>query len=186
MSIPSQLRTLLTLACIVAMSSCLSAQDEAKGKKKKNNRQKQATNQMMRGFNKLDLTDEQKKEMQAVIKENYSKIVEAQKKVDGVLSPEQRKARKDAWAKAKKEGVKGRKATEMVNKELGLTEEKMKEYNDAQKAMNGVRAEIRKLLMAKLTDEQRASMQKGKKGKGKGKAKGKKKKDDASEQSADK
>lgn len=166
----------LTLAFLVA-ANCM-AQDETKtsnpkAKKAAERAVKNATTQMMKAFDAAKLTDEQKEKAAAIIKKHAPNVMAARKAQDSLLSDEQKAKRKTAVAKAKEDGAKGNKATAAGLAALGLSDDEMKKFKEANKKVTAASAKMKEAISALLTDEQKAAMPKRKKGKG-----GKKKKKD--------
>ncbi len=83
-------------------------------------------------------------------KASAEKIKAAEEKVG--LTPEQKKARTEAQAKAKADGKTGKEAKEAVDAAMKLTDEQ----KAAQKEVDELRAGLRKEAMALLTAEQKA------------------------------
>lgn len=176
-------KALLALALIVGLTATSFAQDTDKKMKKQLERVAKSTaGQLMKFYEPAKLTDEQKESAMAVIKKHAKKIMEARKAQDGVLTADQKTARKEAIAAAKKEGVKGNKVFKAGFDAMKLSEEEAKKFDEARKKVGEVMDGIKKAINEELTDEQKkAVMSKGKKGKGKGKGKkgkGKDKKED--------
>ena len=176
-----------SLALAVMMAATCVAQDTDKKKDQKADKAKaraikNTTAQMMKAFSKANLTDEQKEKATAIVEKHIASLIDARKAQDALLTDEQKKSRTEAVAKAKEDGTKGNKLNVIGTKAMGLSKEKMKEYNAAKKKVNGVTAKMREAITALLTDEQKAAMPK------KGARKGKKKKadGDGAEKGADK
>ena len=174
----------LTLALVVSVT-CFAQDNDKKAKKANERAVKNTTTQMMKFFAKANLTDEQKEKATAVITKHVGDLMAARKAQDSMLTAEQKKARTEAIAKAKKDGAKGGKLAAVGTKALGLSEEDMKKYNAAKKKVNDINMKMREAIMAMLSDEQKAALPKrggakkgAKKGGKKGGKKGKKKADD--------
>ncbi len=155
-------------------STSLVAQD-AKGKKKKGGDQTPpAVAQLQKQLDGLDLNDEQKAKVKEIVAQHTTKIADAQKKVTALLTPEQRKARQEAAAKAKADGKKGKEAADAVNAALNLSADDKAKLDAANKEAADVVAEMRKAVAGVLTDAQKEKAGLNAPA-GKGKAKGKKK-----------
>ena len=159
----------LTLAFLVA-ANCM-AQDETKtsnrAKKATERAIKNTTTQMMKAFEKANLTDEQKEKAQEIIAKHVPDVMAARKAQDSLLSDEQKAKRKEAIAKAKEDGAKGAKTAAAGIEAMGLSEEELKEFTAAKKKVTLANAKIKDAIMALLTKEQMVAMpaKKGKKGK---------------------
>ena len=115
----SQLVVCLSLAFLVAAPVSAGDKDK-KGDAKKTEAKKDAgkqkgkavanrpslAEQTVKRFAKAELTEEQTKQIQDLAAQFEPKITEANKKLAALISPEQKKARQEALAKAKKEGKK--------------------------------------------------------------------------------
>ncbi len=167
----------LALVCAFALAIFTgqsSAQDEEKKNKRGNN---QLVKNLLRPFAKAELTDEQKEKAQALIKKNSESLVALQKDLNGMLSNDKRKARREAQKKAKEQGLKGKKAAEFIWKEIGIDEATVKKIQEKSKAFNQARVKLQREIYAMLNDDQKSKVKaRGIKGGGKGKGKGKKKK----------
>ena len=115
---------------------------------------------------KAELTEEQTKQIQDLAAQYEPKFAEANKKVAALISPEQRKARREALAQAKKEG---KKPSEVITA-FKLTPEQ----GEAQKQLAKVRKEFNGKVMALLTVEQKEKIRPPRKGGAKKPAAGKK------------
>ncbi|MGV3608019.1 MAG: hypothetical protein ACO1RA_16545 [Planctomycetaceae bacterium] len=115
----------------------------------------------------ITLSDEQKTKVQAVYDEFQGKFKEAQSKVDGALTGEQKKARAEATKSAKEAGKKGKELQAAALEAMKLTDDQKKGLDEAQKHLNEVRANFEKSLKDILTDEQKGKVKLGggKKGK---------------------
>ncbi|MEL7496503.1 MAG: hypothetical protein AAFN77_02765 [Planctomycetota bacterium] len=172
-------KVMLAFAMMLGLVATSFAQDADKKQDKQLERVvKNTAGQLMKFYAPAKLTDEQKKSAMAVIKTHAKKIMELRKAQDKLLSDEQKKARKEAIAKAKEEGVKGQKMFEVGFKAMELSEEEKKAFDKARKSSTELMTKIKSEINKELTEEQVASLKKGKGKKGgqKGK-KGKKKKD---------
>lgn len=151
----------LTLAFLVA-ANCM-AQDETKtsnprAKKATERAIKNTTTQMMKAFEKANLTDEQKEKAQAIIAKHVPKVMAARKAQDGLLSDEQKAKRKEAIAKAKEDGAKGNKVAAVGIKAMGLSDEELEKFNAAKKKVTQANGKIKNAIMALLTKEQKTAM----------------------------
>ena len=132
------------------------AEGEAKkAEAKKGNRgQKRASlaEQTLKRYAALELSDEQKKQIQEIAAEFQPKLTEAQKKYQALVPADQRKARQEAIAKAKSEG---KKRAEVVTA-FKPTEEQaaaQKQVREVQQAFNAKVNEV-------LTKEQKQALRK--------------------------
>ncbi len=170
-------RFVLSLVLALCIATVASAQDETKKKNKKKKGDPAAklvtslTKQMMKTFDAVSLTDEQKEKATAIIKEHAPSFSEAKKAVDTLLSDEQKTARSDAQKKARADGIKGKEAAKALQAALKMSDEDLAAFKEASKKPQAVNSKIRKAIAALLTDEQKALMPQKGKGKGKGKKK---------------
>lgn len=129
-------------------------QPEAKKGAKRANRQKQASlaEQTLAKLADLQLSEEQKNQIKQIAAEFEPKLKEAQKKNRALVPQEQRKARREAIAKARAEGKKPAE----IRTAFKPTEEQaaaQKAVREIQQAFNGKVNEV-------LTKEQRQSLRK--------------------------
>lgn len=106
----------------------------------------------------IELSDEQKKKVEELKKEYGPKLKEAQEKVDGLLSADQRKAQEDARRNLKKEGKDRKDARAAIEESLKLTDEQKKTYVDANKSVAELQKTIRTKMLDLLTAEQKSKI----------------------------
>lgn len=167
-------RVALALLLVVGLVATSTAQDaDKKGKKQMERAVKNTANQLMKFYGPAKLTDEQKEKAMEVIKTHAKKLMELRKAQDGLLTDEQKAARKEAMAKAKKDGLKGQKMTAAAFKAMNLSDEEKKKFDEARKSVTDHMNKMKEAINANLSEDQLASIKKkgGKKGKGKGKGK---------------
>lgn len=153
------LRNLAVVAIVaaIAVPSLALAQKAEKGeKKKKGDGAPTAVAQLKKQLGALDLTEEQKKKLHDIMAEYSPKLAEAQKAASEALTPEQRKARQEAAAKAKSDGLKGKAAQEAVAKAINLTGDQKEKADKAEAHLRELVGEMRKAVSGVLTDEQKA------------------------------
>lgn len=177
----ARMHFLATLLLVGLVATGVSAQDEDKAAKRKKGQKKGVakylTNQVMRPFAKVEMTNEQKEKATAIVNEHKADFAATMKEINMVMTKELKEKQKEAQKKARAEGLKGKQAREFVTKALELSEEKVKELNAARKKQTELMTKIRKSIHEKvLTDEQKPNVKLG--GRGKGKGKKKKKTDD--------
>lgn len=150
------LKTGLILAVAVSTVSihAASAQETAKkGRAKK--KASGAANPVFAIPSEITLSAEQQEKLDAIKKEQGPKIAELTTKVDSILTGEQKSARKEANAKAKSEGKKGKEARAMVEEALKLTDEQKKQRAEFQPELAKLQKSIKEQIYAILTDEQK-------------------------------
>ncbi|MCR9118235.1 MAG: Spy/CpxP family protein refolding chaperone [bacterium] len=147
-------RSLVVLALAVAVASPIFAADKKKeeGKKKKPAASAMVLKQAMNRFKKVELSDEQKAKIEKLAADWAPKVAEARKAAN--LKPEQMKARREAMAKAKADGLKGKEAAKAVAAALNLSDEQQATMKKAA----GVMKEFNAAVMGVLTDEQKAKL----------------------------
>lgn len=111
-------------------------------------------------INRLNLSEEQKGKVEALRKEYEPKLAEGRAKLDGILTPEQKKAQKEAIAKAKEAGKTGRELFEASRNAVQLTEEQQKQMKEVRTHIAELQHQIREKIMGLLTDEQKAELRK--------------------------
>lgn len=130
------------------------AQD-AKKDRKKGGKGADPTANIKKSLESVDLTSEQKEQIDKIIAEHGPKVKAATDKVNASLTDEQRKARNEAQKAAKAAGKKGREANEEALAAMKLTDEQKKAFDDANKAQQEAQAALRKAVSEVLTPEQR-------------------------------
>ena len=155
----------LALLAVVAVSLSAADKEARKGKK----RQAKAVEKLFELPASIELTAEQQEKV-AKLKEQYApKLAESQKKINAIVSADQRKAQQEAEKAAKAAGKKGREAREEGIAALKLSPEEKAKYEQARSEQQQIQNEARTALRAVLTPEQKAELP----GRGKGKGKGK-------------
>jgi len=163
------LKGLLVLTLAVLIATPAMAAD--KKKKKKKGRKAPVAVKVPKG---IELTADQKKQVAAINKEFGPQLAAVTKKINTVITPEQRKARNAANKKAKADGVKGKARNAAIQAALNLSDEQKEQMKVLTKERQAVQKAARAKFVEILTDEQKAKLPKKKKGKKK-----KKKKKDA-------
>ena len=161
------IRYVLATVAMVALAVPLHAEDadkaaakQAKGAAKKQN----GALDMVFVFPKVvEPTDEQKTKLAALRTELGPKLLEAQKATAAVLTPEQRKIRRETTKANKDAGLKGKEARAAVMAALKLTDDQKKALETAEKTQAEVRKGIDEKILALLTDEQKAKVAEAKK-----------------------
>ena len=159
-------RSATALLVVVFLASVAHAQ-QGERKTKGGNRTPNPVAQLQRQLDELNLSDDQKAKVQDVLKVHTPKIEAAQKKMDETMTPEQRKARSDAMAKARSDGKKGRELVQAGSDAVKQTAEERAKFEEAQKVSQAAVADMRKAVMAVLTPEQQAKLTPARKGKNK-------------------
>jgi Spy/CpxP family protein refolding chaperone len=167
-------RTLLTVALAACIISPLAAADDAKKKDKKKGG-KRRTAQVVRVPKTVELTADQTKQVAAINKEFAPKFMELQKKLRGILSEDQRKARTATFKANREAKLKGKEAKKALDAALNLTDEQAKQMAEVQKELGAIRKEAGQKFFALLTPEQKKLARPARKG---GKKKTDKKKTD--------
>jgi hypothetical protein len=164
---PLLVKTLI-VGCLMGLVSIGLAQNENKKKGKKN--KADATSKLRDKLASAELGEELTAKVKKIIDDNAEKLNELQAKVDGVLTADQRAARKAAQKAGQDAGKKGKALQAEVTAAMKLTDEQKTKLDEATAALNSARAEMNKAINALLSDEEQQKL--GTKG-GKG---GKKKK----------
>src|SRR5690349_1097958 len=102
-------KTMISACLLFAVTLSAGAADEAKETKAKK-KQSGAANPVFNIPKEITLTEEQQAKLDEIKKEQGPKIAELTAKIDSVLTAEQKSARKEAAAKAKGDGKKGKEA----------------------------------------------------------------------------
>lgn len=160
------LKGLVVFALAIVLAAPLMGADEKKPKGEKKEKPSpgaQLVKQAMGRLKNIDLNAEQKEKIEKIAAEWAPKIMEA-RKASG-MSPEQAKARREAMAKAKADGLGRKEAAEAVNAAVKLTDEQKEQLGKVRELSQG----FQKAVAGVLSEEQRAKL-----GGGRKKAEGKK------------
>jgi len=106
----------------------------------------------------IELNEEQKKKVEELKKEYGPKLKEAQEKLDGLLSADQKKAQEEARRNLKKEGKDRKDARAALEESLKLTEEQKKSYAEATKSVAELQKTIRTKMLDLLSADQKAKI----------------------------
>jgi len=104
----------------------------------------------------VQLTDEQKTKLEEVKKEYAPKLDAVDAKIGVVITPERKKARDEAMAKAKADGKKGKELQEAGLAALNLPAEDQAKLKEAMAERAKVMKEVNEKKMSLLTDDQKA------------------------------
>jgi hypothetical protein len=143
----------LSLVLSVMICGYASAEDKP-GKKKKGDALPPLLAQVQESVSTLELKEEDKTKIKTIIDEFKPKFVEQQKKMEGNLTDEQKKASKEAMEKAKADGKKGKDLKLAVEESVKLTDEQKQAKTEAAKAGKELTTELKKSLSAVLNEEQ--------------------------------
>lgn len=167
-------KTILGLA-FAMLCTTVTAADDAPAKKKKGNRGRNApAAQLLKQLKDVELTDEQKTQIQALAKKSMGDLQAARKEAG--ITPEVMKKRAEAMKELRASDKKPADVVKAANEAAGLTESQVAFF----KKQTEQRAALLKGAVALLTEEQKAKLPKrmtqarGKQGAGKGTGKRKK------------
>lgn len=152
-----KISTVVALAMVFALVAQVQAQDEKKQKKGGNRGQGQvfAIGQLNKSLAKAELTEEQQAKIKAIVAKHREGLAELTKARRAIINQEVNKKMQTARKAAAAEGKKGRELQEIVNKAAGLSEEDLKKFGEVQKKLNAASMELKKAVVAVLTDEQK-------------------------------
>jgi hypothetical protein len=148
-------------AMILFLATSLIAADEAKPKKGK----KAKAAPVSAAFklpNGITLTADQQAKLDELKTQYATKLADAEKKISDVYTEEQRTQQTAARRDAMAAGKKGKELKAAVDAAVKLTDEQQKKLADAQKDQKQLTKEVRKQVVAMLSDEQKQQL-KGKK-----------------------
>jgi acetyl esterase/lipase len=103
----------------------------------------------------IEFSPEQRAKVEAIRKQFAPKLAENQQKWNGIITPEQQQAQREAFRKAREAGKEGRELRAAADAAVKLTAEQQKQRADIQAERIQLQLEIRTQLTALLTDEQR-------------------------------
>ncbi len=145
-------KTLLSLALALVVSTGAMAADEKKPERKKGAPAASAV-QVPKD---VELSAEQKEKLAAVNKEYATKLADATKERDGILTEDQKKAQQTAAKEAREKMLKGKDAKAALDAALKLTDEQKGKFEKAQAKLVEVRTEALKKFAESLSAEQKA------------------------------
>lgn len=151
----------LCLSICVGLTMTVSAQE--KGKKKAAARLPTASTQAFSLPKEIELTTEQKAKLEELKKELTPKLDEAQKKLDSLFTDDQKKARLDAFTKARAEGKKAKDLKAAYESAVTLTDEQKKQVAAAQKEVDALVKSAREKMVSLLNEEQKSKIKGAKK-----------------------
>jgi Spy/CpxP family protein refolding chaperone len=108
----------------------------------------------------LDLTDAQKAKIEEIKKEFGPKLKAAQEKQDSILTEEQKKARAEAFQKARESGQGFQNMRETLEKALNLSDSQKKDMEAARTAFAELSRAILEKVTPLLTPEQKEKLEK--------------------------
>lgn len=146
----------ICLAGVLALAICAAAeaQDAQAGKQGKKAKAK-ATPAAFVLPAEITLSAEQQGKLDELKQQYETKLADAQQKVNGVFTAEQKAARKAARKDAVAAGKKGKELSAAVEAAVQLSDEQKANLAAAQKEARKLQAEVRKQVVALLTDEQK-------------------------------
>ena len=161
------LRAAVSLGLMVAVTLSATPAEAAKEGKGKKKGADGANSPVFAIPKEITLTAEQQAKLDEIKKEQGPKISELTKKIDSLLTDEQKAARKEAAAKAKAEGKKGKEAAAAIDEALKLTDDQKKLRAEVQPELAKLQKSIKEQIHGLLTEEQKAhyKVPKGKKAK---------------------
>jgi Spy/CpxP family protein refolding chaperone len=152
----------MTLILVVALLiACpVLAQEKEKKKGRRGGGQPGGAAMVNRLLEGVSLTDEQKTKIADVNKDFDAKVAEARKKLDDILTPEQKKARADAEKAAKDAGKSDREVRTAAREAVKLTDEQQPKFREAMREVGGLERQRVEKVMEALTPEQKEQVQK--------------------------
>lgn len=130
----SFLSKLLVAGCALSIFAAVFAAQDSQGQEKKKKKGSPAA-AMKKKLDDAGLGADALEKAKKIVDEHAPKIAEAQAKVDGILTDEQKKARGAAQKAAKDAGKKGKEAQAEVTAALKLTDEQKGKMEEANKAL---------------------------------------------------
>ncbi len=157
------LLSMLVISLAVVLASPAQAEDKDPQKKAARQQQKGGQAQVIAGplaaqLEKANLTDEQKKQIEALKAKYAPKVAEARQAINAVMTREVRQARNAAMQKARAEGKKGAELKDAVAAAVSLTDDQKKALAEGEKALKETQTELRKEVLAVLTTEQKDAL----------------------------
>ena len=109
---------------------------------------------------KIELTDEQKEELEKLHDSMNPKMEAVMKKIEEIVGGEKMKIGEEARKKAREAGKTGRQVGVAIEKAVKLSEEEQKRLAVVGKEVNGIYRAMMKKVNAMLTDEQKEKFKK--------------------------
>ena len=148
--------TVFILVLVMAMAGPVLAKGgRGKGADKAANHE---IGKVLRFLKNVTLTTEQQTKVDSLKSEYRPKVSDGLKKVNGVLTPQQKQDQRAAQKKAKADGLKGKAANAAVNAAVNLTTDQKQQLSQAKKDLKAVEKELRQKARDLLTPEQNASL----------------------------
>jgi hypothetical protein len=110
----------------------------------------------------ITLSAEQQAKLDELKKQLEPLLVEALKKEEGILTPDQRAARATAGKDARAAGKKGKEIQAAVDEAVKLSEEQKSQLAEAHRVVTDLQKKARDGVMGLLTEEQKSSLKKKK------------------------
>lgn len=151
------LSTILTLVVALTIAGNLSAGEKKAGKRAE---KKAAEWKVPAVLKDLTLTDQQKEEIKKLDKEFAPKRAEITKKMQSILTEDQKKAQAEAQKQIKAEGKKGKEAKETLEAAVKLDDKQKEAMAEARKELGAVSKEFMDKVKGLLTDEQKEQLKK--------------------------
>jgi hypothetical protein len=153
-------KSLLRRLSVCALALVFAIPASAEDKKKPDEVKKPAPFAGVFAFPKtVTLTEDQQRKLDELRKDYTPKLEELKKKSDSILTADRLTAQKEALAKAKAEGKKGKELNDAGTAALKLNEDEAKQLAETKAAQGKLMAEINKKKMELLTDEQKKALQ---------------------------
>lgn len=152
-------KSVLGLLLLAVIAPASAAEEPAKGKKPPLDQQVQRRFELPEA---IALTADQKTKLEAIKKEYASKVKELIEKREGILTAEQKEARKAAQKEARQGGKKPKEIQEAAFAALKLSGDQLKQYTAAEDGIKKIDKEIRGKIEELLTADQKANLKKAK------------------------
>lgn len=146
----------LAFALVAIVAGSAWGQDAEK--KKKGPARRQVIAAVVKKVEAAGLTEEQKTNVNAIADEYGPKYIEQDVRLTASLSKEQKKARKEAQAKVKTDGLKGKQAADAVAAAVKLTDDQKKLESEIKEAQKKLTEELTTAVMNVLTPEQKEKL----------------------------
>ena len=147
---------LLALAVSLVIAGSLWAADEKKAPENRpHDRGAPGLDMILRGVNRLDLTDDQKAKIEDLKKEYGPKFKALQEKREGILTADQKKAGQEAAKTARDAGKSRREVAAARNAAMKITDDQKTKQADVRKEAEALRKEATEKRDSILTQQQK-------------------------------
>ncbi len=135
-------------ALAIALPAFAAKKDKSKGR--------DPSASIKKKLDSADLSSDVREKVNKVLADDSPKLKEAQAKIDGILTNEQKQAKRTAQKEARTSGTKGKNARASIDAALKLTDEQKSKLSSAESDLKSAQTTLMKDLQSVLTSDQMA------------------------------